>query len=317
MLKKFFLSLFFAAYLHSAELNLSGNHFDGSLMLKLISLFNVDALVETGTRNGDTAAVAAHFFREVHTIDANAKLYRKAQKRFRQSPKVHCYEGHTEVVIPKILPKMKGRILFWLTAAPHEEIKAIQNSGLRNAVILIDNVRLQPKLNELKRSILEISPDYEFWILGDIAIAYPKNGEVTASPFVKACTASRLFEGSVEDLLQQEMILKNSAHLEEARVIDAIYRTFVNPVAAPQTAYFLLWEGLLMSARKNHQEASRLFQRAIDAGCNHWRLYWYLAQEKYECHNRAAAQSLLEKVISLSPDFEEAKTYLNKIRHKK
>lgn len=317
MLKKIFLSLFFAVYLHSTELSLSGNHLDGPLMMKLISLFYVDTLMEVGTDKGDTAAIASRFFREVHTIEPNSKLYRKAQKRFRQTPKVHCYEGHPEAVIPKILPKMKSRILFWLTAAVHEDIKAIQTSGLKDAVILIDNVRLLPKLNELKRSILEISPEYEFWILGDIAIAYPKNGAVTASPLVKACTASRLFEGSAEEVLKQENILKSNVHLEEARAIDAIFRTYVNPTVAPETAHFLLWEGLLMSARKNHQEASRLFQRAIDAGCNHWRLYWYLAQEKYECHNRAAAQSLLEKVISQSPDFEEAKTYLNKIRHKK
>jgi tetratricopeptide (TPR) repeat protein len=336
MIKK--ILLFFvcsAASLFAQNLELSGNHLDEPLMEKLVDLFHIDNLVETGTYQGNTARTASRHFKDVYTIELSHKLFRKASKALKPFSNVHCYEGHSGDVVAAIAPKLKGKTLFWLDAhysggptakgnsnsAIRDEIAAIKKCGLKDAVILIDDIRgFQgkpeeaafvggfPTVKELKEMLLSLNPDYAFWILGDMAIAYPKTESIEVSPLVKACTLSRLFEKNDLDttlVMAQEQLLKTGS--SEASVIDALHQGYcVQGQETTNATHYFLWEGLASSGKGNYSQAIDCFQKAIGFGYDHWRVYWYLASAQYEAKEYAAAKESLEKVAQEAPEFKEA-----------
>jgi hypothetical protein len=195
----------------------------GSFMQELIDLFKADVLVESGTFHGMTAEQAAHHFKEVHTIELSLTLYEEAQKYLSRYPNVHVYWGDSTKVLPNLLKEIKGKIIFWLdghynfggfpsakgdnNSAIMGELQAIKQSGIKDAVILIDDVcyfqemdnrpansviQGYPSLTQVENAILAIDKNYHFYIFGDIAIAYPASDNVIASPVIESCTISRL-----------------------------------------------------------------------------------------------------------------------------
>jgi len=328
----------------TGSLELSGNHLDEPLMQKLISLFHVETLVETGTFEGGTAALASRHFKEVHTIELAHKLFKKASKLVKNIPNVHCYEGHSGDVIAVIGPKLKGKTLFWLDAhysggstakgasnsAIRDEIAAIKKSGLKNSIILIDDIRGfqgkpekvaffggYPSIKELKELLLTINPEYEFWVLGDMAIAYPKTENVAVSPLVKACTLSRSFDGQEMDIqavIEEEEQFKNQAKLQETGAIDALYNAyFVQMKETTNITHYLVWEGLVSSGKGEFSKAIDCLSKAISYGYDHWRVYWYLANAQYANQDLANAKLSLEKVAQAAPDFKQAQELSSQI----
>jgi len=323
------------------RLELSGNHLDAPLMERLIRLFNIDTLVETGTYVGGTAELASDRFKEVHTVELSPKLWAQAQERFKGNPKIHCYQGHSGEVLSQITTKIQGRVLFWLDAhwsggetalgsskCPiREELAAIRNSGLKDAVILIDDIRCFHGKSEEKswvggypsvQQLKEMLPSgYALWILGDIAIAYPQSEPVDVSPLVKACTVSR-FSNSLdpwsEGLLAIEKTIQESYLDAETQVIEKLCADFASPKSDHYSFHYLLWKGLLHQGRREFSDAARCFERVIYRKYRHPRLYWYLAQACYAGGEISLAQRALDKIIKAVPKFQPARQLQQAIR---
>jgi len=333
MLHRIALMALSALSLCAYDLELAGNHLDEPLMEKLTSLFHVDTLIETGTYRGDTAALASKHFRDVYTIELAPKLYKKAQKRFAKTRNVHCLLGHSGTVFSKLLPQLKNRkLLFWLDAhfsggptakgecntAIRDEIAAIQKAGLQGCVILIDDIRGfhgksedvewyggYPSIPQLRDMITAFDPNYAFYVLGDTAIAFPKCS-LSISPLVEACTASRLSLDSEEALLEAEKAIRLEASTPEALVLDQIHQAYVEPATETQTFHYLLWKGLLLSARGDHAGSADLLKKTVSAGYDHWRVRWYLARELQALGDIQGAVAELDRVIEAAPYFGAA-----------
>jgi hypothetical protein len=320
------------------KLELCDNHLDPHLMQKLIRLFSVSNLIETGTSSGDTAENSAMHFQKVYTVEFWKAEFEYAQRRLSKYPNVYCYENHSADFLKDIIPLLSGRSLFWLDAhwsggavkwlkntAIREELASIRDSGLKDGVILIDDIRCFHELPEeipcfggfpsaraLKKEVLEINPSYDFWILGDVAIAFPKQDQVEVSDLVRACTISRLFEGDDSEVYEvieaEETILSSFASLE-SKCIDALYRKCValdEDETDQYMVHILTWEGLLQLGRGECREALTNFERVIRAGYGHWRIYWYKAMAAYLAHELKKSIGAIESIMSLAPNFQPA-----------
>ncbi len=325
--------------------NTTLHHLDTNFLEKLIRMFKLDVFVETSTYLGETSIECAKLFKEVYTVEENHKLFLKAKKKFKNVPNVYCFEGTADTVLKKHLPKIQGRILFWLDShhkyaldknqaisALNKELDAIKASEVKDAVVLINQIQIFQKteedgysLDQLKESVLEINPDYQFWILGNIAIAFPKQDNVPVSPLVKACTTSRLFndENFYQQVLQAEKVIMESFAQKEHLILDGLHEAFtvqkqakIAKVSEDPAIHYILWKGLSLLGQKQYFEASRCFHSAVAKGCHHWRVYWYIAQAEYERRNLLEAERALQRVLKAVPDFSEAKELAEKIKVK-
>ena len=324
----------------------SVNHLNVDFLSKLIRLFQVEVFVETSTYLGETSSECARLFKEVYTIEDNHKLFLKAKKKFRNIPNVYCYEGDSEITLKKLLPKIHGKILFWLDShhkygqeqkglasiALRKELEAIKQTGVKNSVILINEIQLFPgsasssnelNLKEIQSLLKEINSSYQLWVLGDIAIALPELDPSSLSPLVKACTSSLLFaqEENVKDVLQAEKILMSGFTEKDFPILSALHDVYTSnkkhfASMEDPSVHYILWKGLSLMGQKEYFEASRCFHSAIAKGYNHWRVYWYMAQSEYERRNLEEAQKALLKVMHDAPDFAEASELAVKIKNK-
>lgn len=112
-------------------------------------LYNIDAVVETGTLFGSTTIVFSSLFDEVHTIEIDNSLFTKANTRFQTFPNVKCHLGSSEKVFKELLPTLKGkRALFYLDAhwQNHwpllEELEEISKTHKDNCIIVIDDFKV-------------------------------------------------------------------------------------------------------------------------------------------------------------------------------
>lgn len=273
---------------------------------ELANMFTCTVFIESGTYMGETVKKALPFFNEIHSIELAKNLYLQASKRFEQDHHVKIHFGNSPEILSKILPFIQGKILFWLdghysggqTAKGNEntpiiqELTAIKNSGITNAIILVDDIRCfqhfknvhdtallgYPSVNELRNAILAINPNYQFIIYGDIAIAYDTREPIISSPVIQACTKSRLFEDeqnvtALTQTLEAEKIIAG-AEGEEKEAIKAL------PVIFPEQSglgkYFILWNGLVLTQEKKHAEARKKFLRALELGCPFKQISFYL-----------------------------------------
>ena len=74
----------------------------------------LDTFVETGTYLGDMVWAVRHTFREIHTVELDPLLYRRALRRFHRSSHVHVYQGDSAEVLGTIVAALQGPALFWL-----------------------------------------------------------------------------------------------------------------------------------------------------------------------------------------------------------
>lgn len=320
------------------SLCLDGSQLNPSLMQKLIQLFDIQNLVETGTFGGDTSRLASHYFKKIYTIELKHDYFQKSLISFKNYPNIYPLEGHSPYLLKQIIPQIDGKILFWLDAhwcgensakwneqmTPiREELIAIKECGLKNSIILIDDVRIfhglpndfpefggYPTINEVKVMIEEINPKYEFYILGDTAIAFPREACVEPSALLKALTKSRLFQindandQDILNVLAAEKIIQNLANTPEAKNIDALQR-YVYPGSEAITYHLMLWQGLVELGRHHFKTASDYFQRTLNTGYTHWRIYWYLALSQYYSGNIQQAEENLRMILEKAPNFSE------------
>jgi hypothetical protein len=83
-------------------------------ILRLAASQKLDILVETGTFHGDTVAATKKYFKCVYSIEVDELLHRNAIQRFACDTNVRLIHGDSAVVLPQLLPKISGKILFWL-----------------------------------------------------------------------------------------------------------------------------------------------------------------------------------------------------------
>jgi len=86
------------------------------------------------------------------------------------------------------------------------------------------------------------------------------------------------------------------------------YRTYY-----PNDGDLRLWLGLARRQQGLDAEAISELTAAIELGCNHWRVYWYLAQAAAKVNQLSLAEKALRYVTDAVPDFIGAREMLGSI----
>lgn len=129
-------------------------HLLSSLTPPVLSHHLAHTFIETGTNTGHgvQTAIDCGFYR-VYSIEYDRHLYDHAARRFIGDPEIHIHYGDSPHVLRRVLSELCAEsphpsITYFLDAHSIErnplldELAAIQNSGLRGNVILIDDVRM-------------------------------------------------------------------------------------------------------------------------------------------------------------------------------
>ncbi len=308
---------------------------------------HVDVFIETGTFLGDTAEIASRVFSEVHTIELSDEIYQKAQKRLERYVNCHAHRGDSPIVLERILPHIKGNILFWLdghysggiTAKTNkntpilDELLATEKSGLTDPFILIDDIRLfqktsdqfisessldgYPTVHEVWMAIKRLGSNYQLAIIGDSALFYPKHTGIVVSSVVEGCTMSRLFDGdslALESVLAGENAIVQASGVE-LEVIQQLPQAFAADEVFGLGSHYRLWYGLTLMGQGEYSQAVEQFQKAMNLGLSHWRVDWYLAKAAHEAGHSENALSALRRVLVVVPEFREAQELSAELMH--
>ncbi|MEX6776301.1 glycosyltransferase [Limnospira fusiformis] len=71
-------------------------------------------------------------------------------------------------------------------------------------------------------------------------------------------------------------------------------------------AYLRLWIALILESQGKTSEAIKQFVNAIQFGCTHWRVFWYLAQVAERLQETTVMQEALHQLSNLAPNFAPA-----------
>jgi glycosyltransferase involved in cell wall biosynthesis/ubiquinone/menaquinone biosynthesis C-methylase UbiE len=74
----------------------------------------------------------------------------------------------------------------------------------------------------------------------------------------------------------------------------------------PDDGCLRLWAGLVLHQQGQYADAVTEFTAAINSGCEHWRIIWYLAQAAGKANQIALAEKMAHKVIRAVKDFQPA-----------
>jgi glycosyltransferase involved in cell wall biosynthesis len=77
--------------------------------------------------------------------------------------------------------------------------------------------------------------------------------------------------------------------------------------------YLRLWSGLVRQHQGRNAEAVSELTTAINLGCNHWRVAWYLAQVAAIVNDIPLAEKALRVVLQAVPDLVEAQEMLQRL----
>ena len=84
-----------------------------------------------------------------------------------------------------------------------------------------------------------------------------------------------------------------------------------------QDGYLRLWSGLIHQKQGQHHQAISEFTAAINLGCNHWRVGFYLATSAEKINRLDLAEQILLQVRQKAPNFTPATDILQKVLNKK
>lgn len=111
--------------------------------------YNLKVAVETGTWKGESTALFALLFSEVHTIEVLDSHYKIATENLAQFSNTHCHFGSSPETLNRILPALAGQpALFYLDAHWNEywplldELDAISKTHKDNCVVVIDDIKV-------------------------------------------------------------------------------------------------------------------------------------------------------------------------------
>lgn len=172
--------------------------------------YGLRVLVETGTYLGDMVWAMRKGFDEIHSIELDPALYRRAQTRFLKQSNVHLHLGDSALVLSGIAATLRKPALFWLdghysggitakgaTETPIEgELTSLLAASAPDHVILIDDARMftgerdYPLIDELERRVAATKPNLHLLVKDDvIRIAPIEPGGGTAGHDVGAQSA--------------------------------------------------------------------------------------------------------------------------------
>ncbi len=306
--------------------------------------FNLDVFVETGTYLGDSANVAAGIFKQVHTIELSANLYKKAVERFKDNTNICCYLGDSAAVMKKLVPVLTGRVLFWLdghfsggiTSGGENntpilsELESISLLPCQKSVILIDDLRLfqQPKSGfkaepsmegyptviALEQAIQKVFPGCQFIVYGDIAIVLTGGLTCRFSPVVKGMTISRLWNDELEpscELIdaEKEIILSQGAEL---CAITNLYASTKTGLDYGLAGHYHLWYVLTLIGKMDFLAARDELQKLTESALiNTQRLEWYnsLLTSHFEVLNH------IDEMVSSDPSAHSFATSKNRLQN--
>ncbi len=82
----------------------------------------------------------------------------------------------------------------------------------------------------------------------------------------------------------------------------------------PNDGYLRLWAGLVRQRLGQYEQALADLLAAINLGCNHWRVSWYIAQIAEKVNDIQLAENSLKTVLQAVPDFAPAQATLQRIK---
>ncbi len=121
----------------------------------------------------------------------------------------------------------------------------------------------------------------------------------TAPQFTISLTSPHIHE-----LFEVEQKIALSSPLLSSKYVGGIlnYRNYY-----PNDAYLRLWAGLVLHQQGQYADAIIEFTAAINLGCEHWRVIWYLAQAAEKANQSALAEKMVREVIRVTVrDFQPA-----------
>jgi hypothetical protein len=82
----------------------------------------------------------------------------------------------------------------------------------------------------------------------------------------------------------------------------------------PDDCFLKFWCGLIAQKDGDHIQAIDQFQKALSAGFEHWRIYWYLSQSAYAVNDLQLSQQTLQTVLANAPSFEDAQKMFRQLQ---
>lgn len=276
---------------------------------------NAEIILETGTYKAQSTKKMARHFKQVYTIELGKELYESA-KRSVKNKNIVFHHGDSAHVLPKLLPQLKGKIVFFLDAhfSMHDtaqgdentpiltELEIIKKAQIKDSIIIIDDVRMfykpitnvkntfmegYPTVNNMVEKILEINSSYQFAIVYDTLIAFPSADLITVCPLVKAATMSRLYDGKnylIEDILAAELCIAKATEKEKEALIDLGQRWIETwSQGTGLSRHYALWYGLILMEQQEYSKAYAYFADAKKRGLHHWRIDWYMLMAQANC----------------------------------
>lgn len=164
------------------------------IILSFQDKFKIKNFIETGTYIGDAVEACRQKFVYLYSIELEENLFLQSKERFKEYTHIEILHGDSNSLLPELLPKIEGSVLFWLdghysggTTAKGflntpilAEIKSIFNSGIKKYCILIDDARCftglldYPRINVLERLVKNYNENLNFEVENDIIRIYPK-----------------------------------------------------------------------------------------------------------------------------------------------
>lgn len=83
-------------------------------LVDIAKKYDIKIIVETGTYLGGMIHTNMNYFDELYSIELSKYLYENAVLMFENINKVHLYHGDSTDILPKILPEINSRAIFWL-----------------------------------------------------------------------------------------------------------------------------------------------------------------------------------------------------------
>jgi hypothetical protein len=156
-----------------------------TLSKEVLSKYLNPYFLETGTANGDCVKLALEIgFEKIFSIELDELLQNENIQKYQfliNEGKIDLITGDSLWEMSNIIPSLDKPTTFWLDAHQdfgpkgtkrcplYEELSAIKYSDIKTHTILIDDMRMLGQwwgegisVDELKKRILEINPNYKF-----------------------------------------------------------------------------------------------------------------------------------------------------------
>lgn len=132
-------------------------------------------LIETGSGSGEGIGAALMAgFDQVISIELSPKMFSICSDKYKDNKQVCLFFGDSQEMLDQVLKEINEPVTFWLDAHASggdtagadlpplmEELAIIKKHSIKTHTILIDDLRCWNWNNMLKKSILDINPDYE------------------------------------------------------------------------------------------------------------------------------------------------------------